>query len=160
MSYSAKKQVAVKVLTDYVTLIQEKHAFELRVMQRISKIPPTHPAFSGTRNLLPLFDHFTYPGVRGDHLCLVTELLGPDLYDITTTKTDKRAALPLDLVKHVTSQLLQAQTTLHEGCQTVHTGQDDTFIMAAYESRPITIDRHQTKQYIVQKKCIKQGWKD
>ncbi|KAI0084867.1 kinase-like protein [Irpex rosettiformis] len=118
----ARKNVAVKVLTDFVTSIQEEQAFELRVMERIANIPSSNPTvIQGTRNLLPLFDHFMCPGTHGDHLCLVTEALGPSVQEVTKAEPEGRVALPLDVVKHLTRQLLRALETLHDGCNTVHT---------------------------------------
>ncbi|KAI0084866.1 kinase-like protein [Irpex rosettiformis] len=117
-----KKNVAVKALTELVTAVQDTQAFELCVMERIVNIPSTKPTL-GTRNLLPLFDHFKYPGVQGDHLCLVTEVLGPSVKEVMKALAEQgdRVALPLDVVKHLTRQLLCALETLHDGCNTVHT---------------------------------------
>ncbi|KAI0084869.1 kinase-like protein [Irpex rosettiformis] len=115
----SKKTVAVKVLTDYVTSLQEEHAFELRVMERITSLPTTNPTL-GTSNLPLLFDHFRCPGTRGDHLCLVTEALGPSVHTVMKTEQG-RVAFPPDVVKHLTRQLLRALEALHDGCNTVHT---------------------------------------
>ncbi|KAI0793058.1 kinase-like domain-containing protein [Irpex lacteus] len=115
----SRKTVAVKVLTDYVTSLQEEHAFEYRVMKRISNLPSSQP---GIRNLPPLLDHFMASGVRGDHLCLVTEALGPSVQDIIKAE-DGPVALSPPIVKHLTRQILRALSALHDGCNVVHTGQ-------------------------------------
>lgn len=102
-----------------MTSLQNEHAFEYRVMERISHLPPSQP---GIRNLPPLLDHFMASGVRGDHLCLVTEALGPSVHDIIKTE-DGSVALSPPIVKHLTRQILRALSALHDGCNVVHTGQ-------------------------------------
>ncbi|KAJ3858775.1 kinase-like protein [Lentinula novae-zelandiae] len=106
---------AVKVLTDFVTSLQGTHAFELRVMERISHLPQTHP---GVRHLLSLHDHFSVRGPQGNHLCIVTEALGPSLLDLQSSTKGYR--LPPTVVKHISHQILSALQALHD-CDIVHT---------------------------------------
>ncbi|GAV99321.1 kinase-like protein [Lentinula edodes] len=111
-----RKNVAIKVLTDHVTSLQNIHAFELRVMERISHLPPTHP---GVPHLLSLHDHFTSHGPQNsEHLCIVNDALGPSILDLQSSVEGHR--LSSAVVKHVTRQLLRALQALHD-CNTVHT---------------------------------------
>jgi serine/threonine-protein kinase SRPK3 len=104
---------ALKILTNDVTALQGKEAFELEVLKNIaspqSRLSP--------KRLLQLFD---IPGEHGDHLCLVTVPLGPSLLEVCLKFESK--CLPLQLVKRITRQLLEALNGLHDQCQTVHTG--------------------------------------
>ncbi|KAJ3863802.1 MAG: kinase-like protein [Lentinula lateritia] len=111
-----RENVAIKVLTDHVTSLQNVHAFELRVMERISHLPPTHP---GVPHLLSLHDHFTSHGPQGsEHLCIVNDALGPSILELQSSVEGHR--LSSTVVKHVTRQLLRALQALHD-CNTVHT---------------------------------------
>jgi len=107
---------AIKILTSDVTSLQGKDAFELEVLERIS----TTQSSLTNKRLLQLQDHFRITGEHGEHLCLVTEPLGPSLSDVQSTMESK--CLPLPLVKHVTRQLLEGLQVLHDQCHTVHTG--------------------------------------
>ncbi|TDL14972.1 kinase-like protein [Rickenella mellea] len=106
---------ALKILTDDVTSLQGKEAFELEVLKNVASAQST----LRYKRLLQLEDHFKFSGEHGEHLCLVTEPLGPSLLNVQSTVESKR--LPLPLVKHVTRQLLEALQVLHDQCHTVHT---------------------------------------
>ncbi|KAL4065056.1 kinase-like protein [Scleroderma citrinum] len=106
---------AIKILTNDVTSLQGQDACELEVLERISTAQSTLT----NKRLLQLQDHFRITGEHGEHLCLVTEPLGPSLSDLQSTVESKR--LPLPLVKHVTRQLLEGLQVLHDQCHTVHT---------------------------------------
>jgi len=72
---------AIKILTSDVTSLQGKDAFELEVLERISTAQSTLT----NKRLLQLQDHFRITGEHGEHLCLVTEPLGPSLSDVQST---------------------------------------------------------------------------
>jgi serine/threonine-protein kinase SRPK3 len=107
---------ALKILTDDVTLLQGKDAFELEVLEQVASAQET----LGNKRLLQLQDHFKVPGEHGEHLCFVTDPLGISLLDVQSAFESKR--LPLQLVKNVTGQLLEGLQVLHEQCKVVHTG--------------------------------------
>ncbi|KAG6853755.1 hypothetical protein C0991_001771, partial [Blastosporella zonata] len=110
---------ALKVLTDYATSLQEVHAFELRTLKRISELQSTSWR---TTELVHMQDHFHLLGLKGNnHLCLVTEALGLSVLKLQR-KSNKQVGLPAELVQHIVRQVLSALSTLHDGCQVVHTG--------------------------------------
>ncbi|KAJ7186740.1 kinase-like protein [Mycena filopes] len=112
--------VAIKIFTSEMTAIQGDEAFELKIAQRISRLPDTLP---GRRHLLTSSDSFAVQNPDGGrYQCLVTELLGVSLlHDSLCGPPEARRQLPLPLVKTITFQMLQALQTLHDECQVVHT---------------------------------------
>ncbi|KAF8474217.1 kinase-like domain-containing protein, partial [Kalaharituber pfeilii] len=73
-----------------------------------------HPPFFPT-----LLDEFTIHGPNGEHLCLVTEVLGPSL-DVVQDCCEQEM-LPVEVAKKVVVQLIQAIIELHN-CGIVHGG--------------------------------------
>lgn len=72
--------VALKVLNGFHTeLFERGRIWELEVLQRLSS-PPLTP------HCLQLMSHFTFPGkgTAGQHLCLVTNVLGGDVKSLFT----------------------------------------------------------------------------
>ncbi|KAF5392346.1 hypothetical protein D9757_001442 [Collybiopsis confluens] len=106
---------ALKILTNVVTALQSKEAFELEVLKNVASAQ----SGSSQKRLLQLEDHFNIHENHVDHLCLVTAPLGPSLLQVCSKLESKR--LPPQLVKCVARQLLEALHVLHDQCQTVHT---------------------------------------
>lgn len=119
---STGSRVAIKVLTDVATCGQSRVSYEKRVMERISRMPTAN---DDTSHLLHLIDEFTTNGDHGEHLCLVTEVLGSSVLDLQHRNINgKRAIAPLpqQVVKQLARHVLRALQTLHEDCSVVHTG--------------------------------------
>lgn len=119
---STGSRVAIKVLTDVATYGQGRVSYEKRVMERISRMPTAN---DDTSHLLHLIDEFTTNGDHGEHLCLVTEVLGSSVLDLQRRNINgKRAIAPLpqQVVKQLARHVLRALQTLHEDCSVVHTG--------------------------------------
>jgi serine/threonine-protein kinase SRPK3 len=100
-------------------LYGEKHIDELNILQKTASANPQHP---GHHRIVQLLDHFQYKGPHGIHLCLVLEVLGPNLRDLQDLYHAEQWEVPSIIVKRVTKQLLVGLDYLHRSCGIVHTG--------------------------------------
>ncbi|KAK0441957.1 kinase-like protein [Armillaria borealis] len=85
--------VAIKVLSGhYTNLVELGRVWELEALEQVSS-PPSSPY------CLQLKSHFTFPGKggAGQHLCLVTKVLGGDIKALIT----KHGRFPLPLAKRI-----------------------------------------------------------
>ncbi|XP_016364530.1 SRSF protein kinase 3-like [Sinocyclocheilus rhinocerous] len=69
--------------------------------------------------IVQLLDEFKIAGVNGIHICLVLELLGPDLHCWQVCFGNP--GLSLTCVKHVITQVLEGLEYLHSHCKIIHT---------------------------------------
>ncbi|KAK4145600.1 kinase-like domain-containing protein [Dichotomopilus funicola] len=72
----------------------------------------------GSHRILQLSHSFKHKGIHGNHLCLVFDLMGPDLEDYRNFFPGRR--LPVALVKRITRQLLFGLWSLHSVCKIIH----------------------------------------
>lgn len=96
----------------------EHQLFELEIMQRISDVSKTssHP---GRTHVAQLLDHFEVNGPRGQHVCLISSLLGDSIAQQTTVA--QIARLPYRITQQIMKQLLEALDFLHSECGVIHT---------------------------------------
>ncbi|XP_046869741.1 SRSF protein kinase 3 isoform X2 [Hypomesus transpacificus] len=107
--------VAVKVLksgTGFTLAGQD----EVSLLRCASGPTARHP-HSG--RIVQLLDEFQLVGVNGVHVCLVLELLGPDLRCWQVCFGSP--GLPLPRVRQVLTQVLQGLDYLHSQCKIIHT---------------------------------------
>uniref|UniRef100_H2L6S9 non-specific serine/threonine protein kinase n=1 Tax=Oryzias latipes TaxID=8090 RepID=H2L6S9_ORYLA len=111
------QRVAVKVLKSGHNLLLP--GFFLP-SSHLSNVPPRasgpatrHPA------IVQLADEFKVVGVNGVHICLVLELLGPDLRSWQLCCGNP--GLPRPWVKQILSQVLRGLDHLHARCKIIHT---------------------------------------
>jgi serine/threonine protein kinase len=92
---------------------------ELTALQRIGSFPPL-PGFESA-HCPQLLDHFIHPGREqdGDHLCLVTTLLGGDVKCLQIEAAGKQG-LPLPLAKRILLHTLRGLAHMHH-YEIVHT---------------------------------------
>ncbi|PBK74828.1 kinase-like protein [Armillaria solidipes] len=96
--------VALKILNGHHTsLVEQNLVWELKVLERVSS--PSSP------HCLGLLSHFTFPGKgnAGQHLCLVTKVLGGDVKSLFL----KRGIFPLPLAKRILLHLLRGIAHAH-----------------------------------------------
>lgn len=103
---STDEWVAMKILTAE----KSQNSRELRSYQRLAKLPQESRL---STFFVQLRDHFFHQGPNGNHLCLVTELLGPRLPAILEELRDKDRWLAPNIVLKVTRKLLEAIEVLH-----------------------------------------------
>ncbi|KAG6855366.1 hypothetical protein H0H87_004302 [Tephrocybe sp. NHM501043] len=110
--------VAVKILSAHATKVQGKVAYEGEILEKIQQQASSsnHPGFS---HVLGLRDHFNLTSNHGNHLCLVTDVLGSTLLSLRDELG--RDGLPTHLVKKIASQCLLALDFLHNECEVIHT---------------------------------------
>ena len=102
---------------------------EIEIFRRISRVAPR-----GHSNVVRLVDHFTYKDKNGLHRCLVFPCQGPNLYRLL--REEYRDGLPLDVVKRIGRQLLQALEFLHTRCNMIHTDLKPENMLLSYDSIP------------------------
>ncbi|VDN06811.1 unnamed protein product [Thelazia callipaeda] len=69
--------------------------------------------------VVQLLDEFSVTGVNGTHICMVFEVLGCNLLKLIIRSNYQ--GLPLEQVRVIIRQVLEALQYLHEKCQIIHT---------------------------------------
>lgn len=111
-----ESHVALKVLAAHTSKVG-LDINELDILLNVTSKSATNP---GTAHVLGLLDHFEHRGPNGDHLCLVSKPMGPDMSVFRTLFP--KAKIPVPTMKRVSKQLLLALSYLHDECQVIHTG--------------------------------------
>ena len=95
------------------------HIFELELLQAISRIVESSQS-PGRKHVLGFLDHFHLNGPNGQHVCLVSKVLGCHL----GLQADhfRLHRLPVRIVKEVAKQLFMGLDFLHRECGIIHTG--------------------------------------
>ncbi|XP_017266691.1 SRSF protein kinase 3 isoform X2 [Kryptolebias marmoratus] len=109
------RRVAVKVLKSGAGFTQAGQD-ELALLRCASGPAGCRPS---SRRIVQLLDEFKLVGVNGVHMCLVLELLGPDLR--SWQLCFGKPGLPLPWVKQILTQVLQGLDYLHRQCKIIHT---------------------------------------
>jgi serine/threonine protein kinase len=93
--------------------------WELPALKRIASIPP--PVGVEPHHCPRLLDHFIHPGKDqyGDHLCLVTDVMGGDVKALQVEASGTKY-FPLPLAKRILLHTLHGLAHMHH-CQIVHT---------------------------------------
>lgn len=103
--------VAIKILKS-ANHVTESALDELKLL-KCTRETKSHPHWDKTVQML---DDFKISGVNGTHICMVFEVLGPNLL-----KLIKDGGIPLPCVKSIMRQLLASLDYLHRKCQIIHT---------------------------------------
>ncbi|XP_035237056.1 SRSF protein kinase 3 isoform X2 [Anguilla anguilla] len=109
------RHVAVKVLKSAAGFTQAAQD-ELALLRCVCGPNRKHPQ---SQQVVQLLDEFKLAGENGIHVCLVLELLGPDLH--SWQNCFGNPGLPLLWVKQVIKQVLQGLDYLHNQCKIIHT---------------------------------------
>ncbi|XP_067382853.1 SRSF protein kinase 3 isoform X1 [Channa argus] len=109
------QHVAVKVLKSGASFTQAGQD-ELALLRRASGPVSRHPS---SKSIVQLLDEFKLAGVNGVHMCLVLELLGPDLRSWQLRFGNP--GLSQKWVKQILTQVLQGLDYLHTHCKIIHT---------------------------------------
>ncbi|XP_018530846.1 SRSF protein kinase 3 isoform X2 [Lates calcarifer] len=109
------QHVAVKVLKSGAGFTQAGQD-ELSLLRCASGPTSRHPS---SQRIVQLLDEFKLAGVNGVHMCLVLELLGPDLR--SWQLCFGKPGLPRLWVKQILTQVLQGLDYLHTQCKIIHT---------------------------------------
>ncbi|XP_070696278.1 SRSF protein kinase 3 [Pempheris klunzingeri] len=109
------RRVALKVLKSGAGFAQAGQD-ELTLLRCAGGPTGRHP-FS--QRIVKLLDEFKLAGVNGVHMCLVLELLGPDLR--SWQLCFGTPGLTQSLVKQIVTQILQGLDYLHNQCKIIHT---------------------------------------
>ncbi|KAG7471987.1 hypothetical protein MATL_G00103780 [Megalops atlanticus] len=109
------RRVAVKVIKSGPGFAQAAQD-ELTLLRCVCGPNRKHPH---SQCVVQLLDEFKLAGVNGIHMCLVMELLGPDLH--SWQECFGNPGLPLPWVKRIIRQVLQGLDYLHNQCKIIHT---------------------------------------
>ncbi|XP_040914894.1 SRSF protein kinase 3 isoform X2 [Toxotes jaculatrix] len=109
------RHVAVKVLKSGAGFTQAGQD-ELTLLRCASGPTSRHPS---SQRIVQLLDEFKLAGVNGVHMCLVLELLGPDLRSWQLCFGNP--GLSRLWVKQILTQVLQGLDYLHAQCKIIHT---------------------------------------
>ena len=92
---------------------------EVDALRAIKKMNPRHP---GYKHCMVIYDTFIAKSHHGPHICIVTDVFGPDLTYIRSFLPAQRRFFPLALTQRIIKQTLLALDYLHRECKLVHTG--------------------------------------
>ncbi|XP_026224432.1 SRSF protein kinase 3 [Anabas testudineus] len=109
------RRVAVKVLKSGAGFTQAGQD-ELALLRCVSGPLSRHPS---SQRIVQLLDEFKLAGINGVHMCLVLELLGPDLR--SWQLCFGHSGLSQMWVKQILTQVLQGLDYLHTQCKIIHT---------------------------------------
>ena len=115
-----ERYVAIKALKGYSTdLIRKGITWELETLERVTSVPP--PSGIEPTHCPRLLANFVHPGKDrdGDHLCLVTDVMGGDVKALQV-KVAGQNTLPLPLAKRILLHTLHGLAHMHH-CGIVHT---------------------------------------
>lgn len=130
------RHVAVKVLKSGAGFTQAGQD-ELTLL-RCASGPTARNPLKG--RIVQLLDEFKLAGVNGIHICLVLELLGPDLR--CWQMCFGNPGLSLSCVKHVITQVLEGLEYLHSHCKIIHTDIKPENILLCFTPHPPGGDIH------------------
>lgn len=66
-----------------------------------------------------MLDDFKHYGPHGTHICMVMEVLGHNLLKLI--KQHDYKGIPMDLLRRIIRQCLQALAYMHDDCEIIHT---------------------------------------
>ena len=89
---------------------------ETKLLLRVSQAPG---GSEGRHCVVEMFDHFEVNGPHGRHVCMVFEVLGPNL--LRLIKDYKYEGLPVPVVRRISRQILLGLDRLHRECGIIHT---------------------------------------
>ena len=123
--------VAVKILSRHATLFQDRVSHELQHLLLIQSLKSSSTN-AGSAHVVGLLDHFKIESEHGNHLCLVTEVLGCSVKEL---RQHFGGRMPTAIVKRITKQLLMALSYLHGECHIIHTGTVSPFYSSPARGR-------------------------
>ncbi|PFH32728.1 putative cell-cycle-associated protein kinase SRPK [Besnoitia besnoiti] len=122
----------------YSDIVKERLAEAGPLETNNSCLPP--PPFSPTSSRTPppvvvFKENFTHKGPHGEHMCLVFEVLGPNL--LSLIKRFNFRGLPMNLVRRVATDVLYGLSYLHDVCDIIHTDlKPENVCVSAYPLPP------------------------
>ncbi|XP_060792856.1 SRSF protein kinase 3 [Neoarius graeffei] len=130
------RHVAVKVLKSGSGFTQAGQD-ELSLLRCASSPSVCHPLRG---RIVQLLDEFKIAGVNGIHVCLVLELLGPDLrcWQVCFGKP----GLSLMCVKRIITQVLEGLDYLHTHCKIIHADIKPENILLCLGQQPLAHTTH------------------
>lgn len=120
------KLVALKIqksATEYIEAAMD----EIELLSMVQKEREKNP--QGASCIVKLLNHFTVEGPNGKHVCIVFEMLGPNL--LSLIKRYNYQGIPLPMVKVITKQILEGLDFLHTRAKIIHTDlKPENFLIA------------------------------
>lgn len=110
-----KRFVALKVVKSSKSYMESAED-EIKLLTEIRDKDTEHPG--RLRNII-LLDNFTIAGIHGIHACLVFEILGENVLKLIQRSEYK--GLPVENVRLIIKQVLEALVYIHEECGIIHT---------------------------------------
>lgn len=101
------------------------------------------------RGVVEFLDHFTHNGPNGMHVCMVFEVMGPNL--LTLMKEFKFQGISIDMVRKIAAHTLLGLDFLHRACGVIHTDvkPENILVSAALlpPPKPLKIDYPAAVEY-------------
>ena len=113
--------VALKISKSarYYTDAAQSEVNILQDIKSVEKSPDLPLSISEKSYIVSLLDTFTHRGPNGRHVCLVFEILGMNLLEVS--KIYEFQGIPIDICKSFFIQILKSLDFLHRVCEIIHT---------------------------------------
>ncbi|EZG70691.1 protein kinase domain protein, partial [Gregarina niphandrodes] len=107
----------------------------------------TLPAGSG---VVDLVDYFVHEGPHGTHVCMVFEVMGPNLLQLI--KQYSFQGIPFDLARKISVHVLVGLDHLHRRCHIIHTDLKPENVLVSRDVIPLTTNmvQHLQKEHQAQ----------
>jgi len=113
LDIQTNKQVAMKIQKS-ASHYTEAALDEIKLLQKVTEFD-----IDNVKCVVHLLDSFEHKGPNGTHICMVFELLGPNL--LTLIRRYNYEGIPIPIIKDITRQILIGLDFLHTQCQIIHT---------------------------------------
>ena len=102
----------------------------------LRSIRDTDPGSRGRTRAVLLLDDFKHYGPHGTHICMVMEVLGHNLLKLI--KQHEYKGIPMDLLRRIIRQCLQALAYMHDDCEIIHTDIKPENILLCMSPKEVT----------------------
>lgn len=134
-----KTRVAIKIIRS-AQKYTDAALDEITILNEVNKSDP-----DDTKNCLRFIDSFKHSGPNGDHMCLVFEALGNNLYEVI--KRNRYTGLPIPIVKTICRQILIGLDFLHTKCQLIHTDlKPENILLNTQFTTPLKVSKSTDKK--------------
>ena len=123
-----KSQLALKIVKS-APHYTEAARDEVTLCSQISEGDP-----EGVKKCVKLLNSFEHRGPHGRHICMVFETMGDNL--LTLIRLYNHKGVPLDVVRHLTRQILIGLDYIHTKCHIIHTDLKPENVMLKKSIKP------------------------
>ncbi|OCH86861.1 kinase-like protein [Obba rivulosa] len=139
------RYVAVKVVTtESSELFDTSWSDRSDLWRSIQTADPQHPGHRHCAHWR-VYDTFTCDSVHGNHMCLVTNILGPDMATLRSCRNG--GTFPVHQAKRIIKETLLALDYLHTACKVIYTDVRPDNVLASLTTADEDIETYLMRHY-------------